>query len=105
MRTKKGRAEAERLTLIGVAENLDTNSHVHAAAYGQETLIDFLLSEEAKTLWRQVHERCDYLHVARAGSTAAMAAYITKHLYQANSIDRAVFYSPRQLKRDVPGNH
>ena len=91
---------AERLAFIGVAEHLDTNPHVHAAISGQASLIDYLQSEEAERRWQRIHERCGQLHVGtthsldddKERSPAAMAAYMTKDLYRANSLDRAIIY-------------
>lgn len=92
----------ERLAFIGVAEHLDTNSHVHAAVRGQDSLIQFLQGDEAKIRWRRIHGRCGQLHVGtehsldddKEHSPAAIAGYITKYLYCANSLDRAIFYAP-----------
>lgn len=85
----------ERLAFIGVAEHLDTNPHVHAAISGQESLVDFLQSEEAEVRWRRISERCGQLHVGTKHNPPAMAAYMTKDLYRANSLDRAIFYGTR----------
>jgi hypothetical protein len=94
-------AEAERLSLIGVAEHLDTNPHVHAAISGQASLLEFLQSDEAQVQWRRIHERCGQLHVGtehspktgKKHSPSAIAAYMTKDLCRVNSLDRAIFYS------------
>ncbi len=96
--------EDKRLSIIGVAEHLDTNSHVHAAVRGQESLIEFLQSDEAEILWRRVHARCGQLHAGTDRDPPAIAAYVTKYLYQANSLDRAIFYAPRRPTPDAPRN-
>lgn len=84
--------EDKRLAFIGVAEHLDTNPHVHAAISGQESLLEFLQSEEAEIRWQGIHERCGQLHVGTKHNPPAIAAYMTKDLYRANSFDRAIFY-------------
>lgn len=94
----------KRLAIIGVAEHLDTNSHVHAAVRGQESLIEFLRGDEAEMLWRRVHARCGQLHAGTEHNPSKIAAYITKYLYQANSLDRAIFYAPRRPTPDAPRN-
>lgn len=82
--------------LIGVAEHLDTNSHVHAALIAPEAFIEFAVSPDAAALWTGVHKRCGQLHAERTANLEAMASYITKTLYQANSLDRAVYYTPQR---------
>ena len=94
----------ERLAFIGVAEHLDTNPHVHAAVNGQASLLDFLQSEEAEMRWRRIHERCGQLHVGTKSNPPAIAAYMTKELYRANSLDRAIFYGRGQPTPDAPTN-
>ena len=89
-------AEAERLSFIGVAEHLDTNPHAHAAMSGQGPLIEFLQSKEAEIRWRRIHERCGQLHVGTEHNPPAIAAYVTKTLYQLNSLDRCLFYAPQR---------
>ena len=81
--------------LIGVAEHLDANSHVHAALIAPEAFIDFAESPAAKALWTSIHDRCGPLHAKRTRNVKAMAAYIAKTLYRDNSLDRAIYYTPR----------
>ena len=99
------RPEDKRLSIIGVAEHLDTNSHVHAAVRGPESLIEFLQGAEAEMLWRRVHARCGQLHAGTEHNPSKIAAYMTKDLYQANSLDRAIFYAPQRSTQDAPCNH
>ena len=86
--------------LIGAAEHLDTNSHVHAALIAPEGFIDFTGSQAAASLWSSIHERCGPLHAKRTGNLDAMASYIAKTLYQDNSLDRAVYYTPRRANSE-----
>lgn len=85
-----------RPCLIGVAENLDTNPHVHAALIAPEEFVDFAASPAAAALWRSVHDRCGPLHAKRTRNVEAMASYIAKTLYQHNALDRAVYYTPQR---------
>lgn len=94
---------AQRPFLIGVAEHLETNPHVHAALIAPEAFIEFASTPEAAALWASVHERCGQLHAERVKNPNAMASYIAKTLYQANSLDRAIYYTPRLGKRAVMG--
>lgn len=54
-----------RPCLVGVAEHLDTNPHVHAALIAPEAFIEFASTPEAAALWAGVHERCGQLHAER----------------------------------------
>ena len=89
-----------RPCLIGVAEHLDTNPHVHAALIAPEAFVEFVGTPAAAALWSEVHERCGQLHAERTINLDAMASYIAKTLYQDNSLDRAVYYTPRRANSE-----
>jgi len=86
--------------LIGAAEHLDTNSHVHAALIAPETFVEFLGAPAGAALWSSIHKRCGQLHAERTVDLDAMASYIAKMLYQHNALDRAVYYTPRRANSE-----
>lgn len=91
----------DRPCLIGVAEHLDANSHVHAALIAPPAFIEFAGSQAAEALWKSIHNRCGPLHAKRTVNLNAMASYIAKTLYQDNSFDRAVYYTPRRTNSEI----
>ena len=90
----------DRPYLIGAAEHLDTNSHVHAALIAPEAFVEFAGSPAAQALWKSIHNRCGQLHAEPTVDLDAMAEYIAKMLYQHNSLDRAVYYTPRRMNSE-----
>jgi hypothetical protein len=91
----------DRPCLIGVAEHLDANLHVHAALIAPPTFIEFAGSLAAEALWRSIHNRCGPLHAGQTRNVEAMAAYIAKTLYQDNSFDRGIYYTPRRTNPET----
>ena len=86
--------------LIGAAEHLDTNSHVHAALIAPEAFVEFLGAPAGAALWSSIHKRCGQLHAERTVDLDAMASYIAKMLYQYNALDRAVYYTPQRTNAE-----
>jgi hypothetical protein len=87
----------ERPRLLGMAEHLDSNSHVHVAMSGTERFVDFVLGEEAQELWKSVHPRCGQFHAKRIREQERTARYITKYYRRPEDADKAVYYVPKGL--------
>ncbi|NKC34639.1 hypothetical protein HEQ75_27590 [Roseomonas sp. BU-1] len=87
-------AETDRLSLIGVAEDLDTKPQIYAAVLGHPLIIDFLLGDEAAQLWRGVHNCCGDFHAAKMRNRPATASYFHARLHLHDTVDRSIRYAP-----------
>ncbi|MGK7865594.1 hypothetical protein, partial [Falsiroseomonas sp. E2-1-a4] len=87
-------SETERLSLIGVAENLDTKPRIYTAVLGHPFILEFLHSSEAIQLWVGVSESCGQLKATKMRNLPATASYFHARLHLHDTVDRSIRYAP-----------